>query len=135
MQSLASLLTRGSTRTFQHCLQIVWSQIPVDTDMLVTSIQTLVNHYEPIEVYFERNQTEYALMPTEAAKGYHVQTRHEGTLGHQTGQHWYIMMQDTTEDLIDYVTFEGRHGLIRAAVDVHILTLILMEEKLNVTTH
>ena len=56
MQSLASLLTRGSTRTFQHCLQIVWSQIPVDTDMLVTSIQTLVNHYEPIEVYFERKQ-------------------------------------------------------------------------------
>ena len=70
----------------------------------------------------------YALIRTPEAKGAHVQSRHGGILGHQTGQHWYIMMHDTTEDVIDYVIITGTHGPIHAAIDGTMLTLIEMEE-------
>ena len=57
-----------------------------------------------------------------------VQTRYNGMLGHQTGQHWYIVMHDTTEDIIDYVTIDGTHGAIDAAIDQRIMKLIEAEE-------
>ena len=70
----------------------------------------------------------YALIRTPEAKGAHVQSRHGGILGHQTGQHWYIMMHDTTDDVIDYVIIKGTHGPIHAAIDGTILTLIGTEK-------
>ena len=53
MQSLVSTLTTSSPAAFKHCLQIVWSEIPLDIDVLVRSIETLTKHYEPVKVYFK----------------------------------------------------------------------------------
>ena len=58
MELLAHVLTQPSTEKFKYsfccCLQIVWSQFPVDIAMLVKAIQTLVDDYKPSKVYFNK---------------------------------------------------------------------------------
>ena len=141
MDLLASVLTQPATKevpyTFHCCLKIVWSQLPVDIALLVKSIQTLVTHYQPNKVYFNRTNlpVKYALIPTDNAKRHRVQTHYNGILGHQTGQHWYIVMHDTTEDIIDYVTIKGTNGPIDVAIDRRIMQLIgTAEHTMNFTT-
>ena len=131
MELLASVLTQPlgleDPYSFHCCLKIVWSQFPVDIVLLVKSIQTLVSHYKPTKVHFKR-PLKYALILRKYMKESLVQTRYNGILGHQTGQHWYILMHDTTEKIIDYVTIDGMHGLIDAAIDQRIMELIGTED-------